>query len=293
MKKTLLYFFGTLVICLGLFSSCKKTEDAPAKPTISFKTDAGYTSSNVALHIAEKAKISFSAAINGSDNLVKFNLTANGQSIVDSTINSSTYTIEMSITKSTSEKELWIFSVKTLSGITVSDTIILTRNFDINSFLDNKLGAQNNTTVNTFFSLSDNIAKTYNKADAFANQAKIDIFCFYEAGVNNTALSSPGAGITGIFSGTYSPDNYTTKDTTSFQRITNLTTAAFDAIKTDTAIISKYNDAITTGIRKANQLVVGSIFAFKLHSGKKGLFKVKEVAPNNDGYVIFDVKVQK
>ena len=292
MKKTLLYFFGTLVICLGLFSSCKKTEDAPAKPTISFKTESGYTSTNVAIHIDEKAKIGFSAAINGTDNLVKFNLTANGQSIVDSTINSSTYTIEMSITKSSSEKELWIFSVKTLSGITVSDTIILTRNFDINSFLDNKLGAQNNTTVNTFFSLSDNIAKTYNKADAFANQAKIDIFCFYEAGVNNTALSSPGAGITGIFSGTDSPDNYTTKNTTSFQK-TTLTTTAFDAVVSDTAIFSKYNDAITTGIKKAKLLVVGDVYAFKLHSGKKGLFKVKEVAPNNDGYVIFDVKVQK
>jgi len=62
------------------------------------------------------------------------------------------------------------------------------------------IGAQSNTTTGGFYSVSKN--KVYTQAEAFADQASVDILCFYEAeGGNNVALASPGSGITGIFTG--------------------------------------------------------------------------------------------
>lgn len=152
------------------------------------------------------------------------------------------------------------------------------------------LGAQDNATLPGFYSVEQH--KTYTMELASQNQDKIDIFCFYEAASgNNIALASPGSNITGIFSGPYSVETWTTKRTTKFCK-TTLTTAQFDALlETDQVIVSAYDS--TNAFRKAKNLVVNDIYAFKTESAKQGILKVTSVTQDSIGSVTFEVKIKQ
>lgn len=153
-----------------------------------------------------------------------------------------------------------------------------------------KLGAQSNTTIPGFYSVSEN--KTYTMDQGFQNQAAIDIFCFYEAETgNNIALASPGSNITGIFTGSSSVENWTTLNTTRFSA-TTLTVEQFDAIvETDELIVTAYDTA--NNYRKAKDLAIDDIYAFKTQAATQGILKVTEVVQGADGSVTFEVKVKK
>lgn len=161
-----------------------------------------------------------------------------------------------------------------------------------------KMGAQSNTTTGSFYSIGQN--KVYVQDLAYAIKDTIDLLCFYEHDVvnnriNDIALSSPGANITGIFSGTTSPDTWTTKRLTTFtEPATPITVSEFDQLKQDDAVIqSYYNNAVTTGNKKAKLLVADNIYAFKTHDNIYGLFKVISVVQGADGYVEFELKLKK
>lgn len=160
-----------------------------------------------------------------------------------------------------------------------------------------KMGAQSNTTIGAFCSIGQN--KVYAQDLAFAVQDTIDLLCFYEhvepSKINNITLSSPGANITGIFTGTSSPDVWTTKRLTTFTApATAITVAEFDLLKQDDAVIATYyNSAVTTGNKKAKDLQVDNIWAFKTHDNIYGLIKVISVAQGADGYVEFELKYKK
>jgi hypothetical protein len=153
------------------------------------------------------------------------------------------------------------------------------------------LGAQDNPTDPSFLSTSDGVR--YMQAQAFENQAKIDLFCFYEntaSHQNMMTLASPGSNITGIFTGTTSPENYTVKNVTFFVK-TTLTAAQFDAITTDEAILSAFDN--DNKFKKAKQLAVGEVYAIKVQSGKYGMFKVTNVTGTETGKLEFTLKMQK
>jgi hypothetical protein len=153
-----------------------------------------------------------------------------------------------------------------------------------------KLGAQDNTAFGGFYSVGEN--KVYTMDEAFLNQGAIDIECFYEAANgNNLAIASPGTNITGIYTGNSSVENWTTKNTTYFNK-TPLTVEQFDALaETDQLIETSYDTAIDS--RKAKDLKVDDIYAFKVTAGSYGLFKVTEVVQDSIGSVAFEVKVKK
>jgi hypothetical protein len=152
------------------------------------------------------------------------------------------------------------------------------------------LGAQDNTMAGGFYSVSEN--KVYTMDQGFQKQAAIDILCFYElASGNNIALASPGSGITGIFTGASSVENWTTTNTTRFTK-TDLTVAEFDALaETDMLIQNSYDTA--NNFRKAKDLQIDDIYAFKTQAEAYGLFKVTDVVQGADGSVTFEVKVKK
>lgn len=152
------------------------------------------------------------------------------------------------------------------------------------------IGAQNNTTTGGFYSVSEN--KVYTQDNAFLNQGIIDILCFYEeANGNNVAIASPGAGISGIFTGDSAPENWTTQNTTYYTK-TTLTVEQFDALEeTDQLIVTSYDTA--NAYRKAKNLQVNDIYAFKTQAEAYGLFKVTEVVQGADGSVAYEVKVKK
>jgi hypothetical protein len=156
-----------------------------------------------------------------------------------------------------------------------------------------KLGAQINTSFGGFLSVSEK--KVYTQEQAFLIQDQIDILCFYEAeGGNNIALAAPGTGISDIFIGDSSPENWTTKNQTYFTLPTaEITVADFDALKDGDAIIETYfNAEQTSGNRKAKDMKVNDIWTFKTASSTFGILKVTSVEQGEAGYVEFEYKLK-
>jgi hypothetical protein len=153
-----------------------------------------------------------------------------------------------------------------------------------------KIGAQDNASVGGFYSVSEN--KVYTMDEGYLNQSAIDILCFYEAANgNNIAIASPGSNITGIFTGTSSVENWTTLNTTYFNK-TTLTVEQFDALaETDQLIETSFDTA--NHYRKAKDLKIDDIYAFQVQAGSYGLFKVTEVVQDSIGSVTFEVKIKK
>jgi len=152
------------------------------------------------------------------------------------------------------------------------------------------IGAQDNAAIGGFYSVSEN--RVYTMDEGFQNQGAIDIFCFYEAANgNNIAIASPGSNITGIFTGASSVENWTTLNTTRYTK-TILTVEQFDALEeTDLLIETSYDTA--NNFRKAKDLQLEDIYAFKTQAEAYGLLKVTEVVQGADGSVTFEVKVKK
>ncbi len=275
-----------------LMFSCKKDKDEEVvkpNPTISFKKDAGYTYNAVTVKYNDTVKVGVIGKYNGSDNIKRFRLTANGQTMLDTVIDLVEYNADFKIIKGLADKESWIFTITDAAGKTATDSIVISRSTEINSYASVTLGAQANTSIGGFYSTSNNTV--YNMDDAFSNQGLIDILCWYETSSgNNTAIASPGANITGIFTGPHSPENWTTKNTTYYVK-TTMTPADFDAVTSDISILPKYVSA--NAYRKAKNLAVGEVYCFKTQAEKYGLLKVIAVTPNTDGSVEFAIKIQK
>ncbi|SDB92766.1 hypothetical protein [Williamwhitmania taraxaci] len=160
------------------------------------------------------------------------------------------------------------------------------------------MGAQSNTTIGGFYSTGQN--KVFTQEVAFANQDTIDFLCFYEHDVvnnriNDISLASPGSTITGIFTGTTSPESWTVKNLTKFQ-LPNpaITVAEFDQLDQNDAIIDSYFDnTVTSGNKKAKLLEKDNIYAFKNHNGVYGLLRVIEVVQGAEGSIKFELKMKK
>jgi hypothetical protein len=157
------------------------------------------------------------------------------------------------------------------------------------AYVNVMLGAQDSSTPG-FYSVDKN--KVYTLDAAFNDQASIDMFCFYEESTgNNIALASPGTGITGIFTGTSSVENWTTTDTTFFCA-TTLTPDQFNAITTsDSLIVTSFDP--TTARKKAKDLQVDDIYSIKIQSGDYGLLMVTAVTQGANGSVDFQLKMMK
>lgn len=179
---------------------------------------------------------------------------------------------------------------------TTAEDVLLTANFEKKIIV--KMGAQSNTTIGAFYSISQD--SVYTQDAASTHQDIIDLICFYEhvspSRLNDITISSPGANITGIYGGTTTdPSLWTTKRLTTFTAPkTAITTAAFDLLKQNDATIADYYDAtVTSGNKKAKTLAIDQIYAFKTQDNIYGLFKVINVAQGANGYVEVELKLKK
>ncbi len=291
--KRLLTLFGISLLLFVSFTNCSKDED-PTPPTMTLKSDQGYIASNTTAAYGDTLRFGVTANGNGSDNLVKFTIAVNDQVLLDSTINTQNFTFNFYTTKSVLDSEKWVMTVTDQAGNTANNTVTITGTFGaINSFTTVLLGAQDNVATESFLSLSNNEANRYFQAAAFDHQADIDMFCYYEntpEHVNLMTLASPGANVTGIFSGATSPEFYTTKNTTLFVK-TELNPAMFDGVENDATLLAVYNADST--YKKAKMLAEGDVYSFKLQSGKYGIFKVVDVTGTETGSITLEIKVQQ
>lgn len=292
--KKLFSILSIVIISASFFvAGCSKEED-PIPPTITFKKDVGYVSANTAANYGDTLKFGITVNSNGTDNLAKFQLFANGQQLLDSTINLATFAIDFFTTKSVLDKDVWKFVTTDIAGNTKTDSIIISGSFgEIFTYNAKTLGAQNNTTEKGFISYSNSTATQYTQDEAFDHQADIDMFCFYEntaTSVNMMTLAAPGSNIKGIFPGATSPELYTTKNITFYVK-TTLTAGQFDAVANDAVIRASYD--ATKQFKKAKLLTAGDVYAFKIQSGKYGLVKVIAVDGAEAGTLQIAVKIQK
>jgi hypothetical protein len=293
MKK--LFSILSLVIILTSFfvAGCSKDED-PIPPTIAFKQATGYVSANTTANYGDTLNFGITAKSNGTDNLAKFQIFANGQQMLDSTINTATFVLDVTTVKTILDKEVWKFVTTDIAGNSKTDSIVITGTFgEILTYSSKTLGAQSNTTEKGFISYSNSTATQYTQNEAFSHQADIDMFCFYEntaTNVNMMTLAAPGSNIKGIFTGATSVELYTAKNITFYVK-TTLTAAQFDAVTNDAVIRASYGT--TTPYRKAKLLTAGDVYSFKLQSGKYGLLKVIAVAGAEAGTIQIAVKIQK
>ncbi|HOP03091.1 MAG TPA: hypothetical protein PL017_03610 [Tenuifilaceae bacterium] len=176
------------------------------------------------------------------------------------------------------------------SYTTTAADVTITANFVMPKIVT--LGAQDSETPG-FLSVST--GDVYTLEQAYANQAAIDIFCFYEVG-NDIALAGPNSNITGVFSDEADndptdPANWETKNETRYFEVTTLTVEQFDALADgDESIQSYYNE--DEGKRKAKMLAVDDIYAFKTADATYGLLKVTAVVDGATGSVTFEYKVK-
>jgi len=292
--KKLLTLSGLVLFAGLIFSSCAKEEEEPGLPSISFKQDAGFIFENTTAAYGDTLNFGVSATSNGTDNLVKFQILVNNQQLLDSTINTATFSLDFYSTKGILDSEEWSVIATDMAGNSFTKTITITAAFGaLDSYVTVLLGAQDNVATESFLSLSNHAATTYFQAQAFEHQADIDMFCFFENTpdhANMMSLASPGAGITGIFTGASSPDNYTTKNLTWFVK-TALTAAQFDAVQNDAVVLDAFDTE--NDFRKAKVLTAGEVYSFKLQNGKYGLLKVIAVNGEQTGSLEIAVKVQK
>ena len=165
-----------------------------------------------------------------------------------------------------------------------------------------KIGAQDNTSIGGFYSLSTKKIFTIQDASKAENQSKIDIYCFYEEGVNDIAVACPNLNVRNIFSDYDSNDPENTFDPldpqcweirnrTTFIMVEGMTPEQFDAIEDGDVTIEGYYTETNT--RRARYLQPGDVYAFKTQDETFGIFIVKEVVQGATGYVEFEYKTKK
>jgi hypothetical protein len=282
----LLLTFSLLFIA---FQACK--EDDNGNPVIYLNQGAGLTTGDTLVKFGDTITVSIEAKSNGIDLLTGFELIGNGQSVADSTFSLAQFNVSYKFIKSFAAQDTWTFKISDKAGNIDSLSVVISRSTGITTIASVKLGAQDNTAFGSFYSVSNNTV--YFQGDAFNNQNKIDLFCFYEgsgATDNNMSLAAPGTGITGIFTGSTSPDNYTIKNYSFFVK-TSLTAANFDAINSDVEILANFDT--DNDYKKAKQLNVGDVYCVKLNNGKYGIFKVLSVEGTESGSLEFAMKVQQ
>jgi hypothetical protein len=152
------------------------------------------------------------------------------------------------------------------------------------------LGGQNNTVVGSFSSLSNGLI--YHLNDAAVNQSLIDLLYYYSiTNQEYNCIASPGANVSGIFSGSNAPEFWSVKNTTYFSRSTiNIPVSAFDNALNDSIIIA---NIFSNGGRKAKALSANQIWGFQTQSGKFGLMKIISVNGLESGTVQIAIKIQQ
>ncbi len=162
-----------------------------------------------------------------------------------------------------------------------------------------ELGAQENESIKGFYSIAEK--KTYTLEEAYENQDKIDIFCFYYAEedyTNETALAGPGSKVKGVFSdidaaepNPLDPREWELQRGTRFHMVEEMTKGEFDAlVDGDQVIEDTYSE--DDGRRVVSLLGVDDIVAFKTEDSTFGLLIVTEVVPGNDGLIEFEYKTK-
>lgn len=298
MKKTL-YLLGAILISAALFfTACSTDEEDPdLPPSISFVSGDGYLTDDATLTVGEEFKVKVLCEANATSgskiSSLKITRISNNQILWDTTLsyNDATFTLDATFNALPDPGvERIEFKATDKDGQSAMiDLQITTEEASggpIDSFTMRVLGSYQSTTGSSFASINGEV---YTLAEAFNNQAVIDLLYWY----GSTTLATIGAPdddkANEVYTGVNGLPNWSVKNATRF-KTTTLSAAEFDAVTDATPCIDNATGADQTRI---GELEVGDVFAFLAVTGKHGLIKVVSINTGAAGDITIDVKVEK
>jgi hypothetical protein len=289
----IMLFIGALACFSTLLPSCSK-ESKTSSPGISIIRDSGYVSHDTMLVTGQKIKVGIHA-ISENANLTYFSIRFNDgatTTLLDTGINSSSLVYNLDIIKTNAPTEKWTFLVMDRNRNKDSVSIILEKSSiskwgKIRTISDVVLGAQENQTTGSFYSLEDELVM--NLEEAFGQQLRVDLVFYY--GQYEGTLASPNeAEAPGFFTGPMGIASWTIKNETRYDT-TMIAPAMFDGSVNDSLILAAYEPA--AGKKKGKFVQPGMVFSFRSPAGKLGLMKIAETTPLPAGDVRLTIKIQE
>jgi hypothetical protein len=299
--------FKTAIAMLAMLvwlSACNKDTEKTS-PALQLIAESGYIADSVVVPIGYPYKIGIQAGKGDAaiTNLVVTLTTENGmETALDSGMYSPDFIYTRNVSYGASRFEKWSFTLRDKNGKSASVSLTVLRDTTstfgpITEYSSITLSAQNNPSLNSFFSVSNGI--TYTKQQADANQSEINIITYYgDKLIPSTefTLSSPGESDVSMFypmilnwavprnETRYKPDSL------------SIAQSSFDMAYNDSLIITNYTSA-TIGKRKFKIVRAGYVVPFEVtagsSAGKRGLIRIKSVQAGPEGFIIADIKVQK
>lgn len=288
--RRLLFVFGFLGLMVS-FHSCKEEPSEPVTPVIRFAVEPGYISSDTVLDLNQSVKIKIYASSEGSA-ITLFNFKVyDGVNVtsVDSGLNATAFSKEISLAKGLATQERWVFRIrnKDLQWDSVSLVVGLKSGWQfgpVTTVSGIHLGAQQNGTFGSFYSISQNSVYTLSTGANASNA--IDLCYYYDNTGDLNTLASPGANIlTTIFDFTSWP----VRNEARFVQ-TTLTATDFDNCQNDSLIIAN-TFVYQSGKRKCKIIAPGQVYSF-IRGEYKGLIKFTQVNGAESGDMTMDIKYQ-
>lgn len=289
MKNIIL--FTILVIFFS--ASCDKIKLSEIKPMLLLKISEGYVYSDTSISAGRQYTLGITASSANGENLTNLIVESNGNRLIDKGFNTPEYIEDVVLTKSNEDEEnlqIIVFNkAKKSDTLSIVVSNLLAQYAAINRYSDILLGAQNNTGMGNYFSLSN--GQVYSQSEAYNNQQLIDIVYYYDPSGDANTLASPGANLTGIITGTDSPDYWTTKRTTRYCRAALVIKEdEFNSAANDSLIVA---NLFTDGGRKAKQLQNNQYYGFQTNDGKFGIIRIKTVSGLAEGNIQFSLIFQQ
>jgi hypothetical protein len=276
--------------------SCKVDEEKPTLPNISFKSGAGYISSDTTLTVTEPFIVGITASSTTDKNLASVKFTrvyevVDEKTIFDFPLSAPSFSFDTSlVAHPNAGSEDFICTVTDKNGLSNSISFnIITESAqpDLIVYENVILGAQQSDTAGVAFStVNGNI---YSLEQAFAVSEIIDFLYFYNPGTFVT-LGAPDDDATAL---AYNDPNFGTnlwavKNSTRF-KTSSLNTEQFDEIQ-------YYDQIVLQAIPLPNLPTVGeltnnNIIVFILEDESFGILRIDEVVPGLFGYVKMTVKI--
>lgn len=288
--KRLLFVLGFLGL-LATIHSCTEEPLEKVTPTIRFAVEPDYISSDTVLNLNQSVRVMVFASSEGSA-ITLFNFKIyDGENVtsVDSGLNTNAFSKEISLTKGLATQERWVFKVrnKDLQWDSVSLVIGLKPGWQFGPIISVSgihLGAQQNGTFGSFYSISQNSVYTISTG---ANASNLIDLCYYydNTGDLNT-LASPGAN---ILSTIFDFTSWPVRNEARFVQ-TTLTAADFDNCHNDSLIIAN-TFVYQSGKRKCKIIAPGQVYSF-IRGDYKGLIKFTQVDGAENGEMTMDLKFQ-
>lgn len=175
-------FYILLFVTLGLLLSCEKnSSENNTKPTITLKSGSSYVSKDTAIAAGSQITIGIQVSSTGGENLTNLVVKSNDTlKLLDYGFNAEVLEKDVVIIKNIVQTEIIKCIIRIAKGISDSISLILTKKGvaygQITTYQSVTLGGQSNSTNGSNVSLQN--GQVYLQADAFVNQALIDILYY-------------------------------------------------------------------------------------------------------------------